>query len=252
MSNGKILFQGSSLIDGKPIVVIAIGLNNSSRNKKTGGMIQTYILRSDIAPIKAIQSGEDYSICGNCPKRGIATGTANEGRECYVTVGQGPTVVYKSFKRGAYPVAVESELASIGENRNVRLGTYGDPAAAPAYIWQLLVSKSAGHTGYTHQWRNASALKNLCMASADSESDAIEAHAKGWRTFRVALPTDAPKLAKESVCPASAEAGKKLTCETCMACSGANGRKGSIVIQAHGGFAVMANIKKRTELGISA
>ena len=48
----------------------------------------------------------------------------------------------------------------------------------------------------------------------------------------------------ESLCPASAEAGKKLTCEQCLACGGADGRKGSIYIPAHGGFAVMANVRK--------
>jgi len=49
----------------------------------------------------------------------------------------------------------------------------------------------------------------------------------------------------EAICPASAEAGKKLTCDRCLACDGTGSkRKGSIVIQAHGGTAVMSNVKK--------
>ena len=55
-------------------------------------------------------------------------------------------------------------------------------------------------------------------------------------------------MPNEVRCPASEEAGRKLTCEECKACGGADGRKSSIVIQAHGGFAVMANVKKRNEL----
>ena len=67
----------------------------------------------------------------------------------------------------------------------VRLGTYGDPAAVPASIWSDLVAYSDGHTGYTHQWRTSPGLRGLCMASVDSEEEAIEAWALGWRTFRV-------------------------------------------------------------------
>ena len=46
--NGAIIYRGPSLLDGKPIVVIAVGLNSSSKNRKTGNMLQTYILRDDI------------------------------------------------------------------------------------------------------------------------------------------------------------------------------------------------------------
>jgi cytochrome c len=81
------------------------------------------------------------------------------------------------------------------------------------------------------------------MASVTTEPDALVARLEGWRTFRVAMPGDKPKHEREAVCPASAEAGKKLTCELCLACHGtAKGVKGSIVIQAHGGFAVMSAI----------
>jgi hypothetical protein len=49
-------------------------------------------------------------------------------------------------------------------------------------------------------------------------------------------------LEGEILCPASEEAGKKLTCETCGACNGtATGRKSSIYIPLHGSSAVKAN-----------
>lgn len=65
---GYVLFEGPSAIDGAPVVVIAIV---KSTNVKTGNMIQTYILRADMSPLEAAGQGLDYSICGDCPHRGI-------------------------------------------------------------------------------------------------------------------------------------------------------------------------------------
>lgn len=252
MANGYILWEGASLLDGAPIVVIATGFAQKSSNRKTGGMIQTYILRRDVDPVAAVNSGRDASICGDCPHRGTSDGQRNSGRTCYVNVGQGALAVYRAYKRGTYPL-----WDGYGVNlRKVRLGTYGDPAAAPAHIWQSLLHGSTGHTGYTHQWRNPNAahLRSLCMASADSPADAVLAQSMGWRTFRVGMwgevERDRAGLT-ESLCPASEQAGKKLTCDTCLACDGAGtAKRGSIFIPAHGGTAVMANVKKRG-LGIA-
>lgn len=245
--NGAVLWSGASLLDGAPIVVIATGLASGSTNSKTGPMVQTYILRQDVAPTEAVRTGVDGSICGDCPHRGrtVTLGDAvrNVGRTCYVNVGQGPQAVWRTWERGGYPDQ-RGQLELVGAARVVRLGTYGDPAAVPAWVWGALVSKAVAHTGYTHQWRKSQALRSLCMASADSPEDAAEAQAAGWRTFRVALPCHPEKLPGEVTCPASAEAGRKLVCADCRACGGADGRKGSIVIQAHGGFAVMANVRK--------
>lgn len=260
-ANGAVLWRGASLIDGAPIVVIATGLASGSFNRKTGDMVQTYILRADISPVDAVRVGADVSICGKCPHRGkpgsavrkalhAESGMRADGphtaRTCYVNVGQGPLVVWRAWQRGRYPTAgTIADVAAIGARRIVRLGTYGDPAAVPVYVWQSLTRDAVGHTGYTHQWRRCDpALRALCMASADSVSDASDAQAAGWRTFRVAMPCDAPRLANEAVCLASKEAGHKLTCAQCLACAGANGRRGSIVIQAHGGFAVMAHVNR--------
>jgi hypothetical protein len=238
--NGVILYEGPSLLDGAPIVVIATGIASGSTNRKTGAMVQTYILRSNVEPTAAVASGGDKSICGDCRHRG----TRGKGRTCYVNVGQGPLGVYRAYRRGRYLSSSGFPLSDIGSGRIVRLGTYGDPAAVPHHIWHYLLLEAKGHTGYTHQWRTAHDLKGLCMASVDSENEATEAQSLGWRTFRVAMPTDLAKLPIESRCPASAEMGKKLVCSTCLACDGATGKRGSIVIQAHGGFAVMSNVRK--------
>lgn len=238
--NGAILYQGPSLLDGAPIVAIAVGLGSHSSNRKTGDMVQTYILRADVAPTEAVKTGQDSSICGQCPHRGNGDG---KGRTCYVNVVQAPNQIWKAYRRGSYPMI--ENISELGQKRIVRLGSYGDPAAVPVEIWRALTKNCVAHTGYTHQWRKSPELRELCMASADSVADAAEARLQGWRTFRVAMPCDPIKMPGESVCPASAAAGKKLTCEECRACGGANGRKGSIVIQAHGGFGVMHEIARK-------
>jgi hypothetical protein len=238
--NGVIVWEGASSLDGAPIVLLAVGLRSASSNSKTGAMVQTYILRSDLSPVAAVRSGADASICGNCPARGNGDGT---GRICYVQLQNAPTGIYKAYKRGSYPHMAGSEF----NGAMVRLGAYGDPAAVPVAVWRRVIATATAYTGYTHQWRRKPSLKALCMASVDDEREALEARALGWRTFRASLPGQAERLASEAICPASAEAGRKLTCETCLACSGTGGgRRGSIVIRAHGGAAVMANISKLT------
>lgn len=231
---GYVIYRGPSQLDGKPIVAMAL---TGSDNVKTGNMVQTYILADNGSlPSANVKSGADVSICGDCKHR-----PANGGA-CYVVVSQGPTVVSKQIALGKYPDAFALEsITALGVNRMVRLGTYGDPAAVPAHIWQALVKHSAGRTGYTHQWRNEalplgelSVLRDLVMASCDNPSERVAARIAGWRTFTVRLATDALAV-RESVCPASEEAGKKLQCVTCGLCNGAeSGRKGSIAIIVHG------------------
>lgn len=229
-ASGIVLWAGPSLLDGAPIVVIATGLADASANPKTGDMVQTWIMRQDRAPHVATQDGTDASVCGDCQHR-----PANGGA-CYVMVWRGPRSVWQAWTRGRYPTAEGLDaVADVGAGRMVRLGSYGDPAAVPAEVWQALVSRAKGHTGYTHQWRlpHADALRGLCMASADSSGERDEAQADGWRTFRVRT-ADQPLGPREVVCPASEEAGRKLDCAACRACGGADGRKGSVAIVVHG------------------
>ncbi len=235
--NGLILYTGPSLIDGAPIVVIATGLATGSANSKTGAMIQTFILTQSNEPHTALKLGEDYSICGDCPHRGNGKG---EARTCYVNLGHGPLAVYRCWKRGNYKRA--SGDFSAFEGRVVRFGTYGDPAAVPAKIWENIASVASGTTGYTHQWQTKPANTVHCMASVDSIEQAKLARDNGMRYFRVA--TDQTVLAGEVICPASEEAGKKVTCEQCQACNGLyKGRKSNIVIMAHGTGASKTNIQ---------
>ena len=227
---GYVIYRGPSVLDGAPIAVIAIV---KSSNRKTGDMVQTYILRSDIEPHKAIKSGEDSSICGNCRHR------PSKGGTCYVLTFQGPLSVYRAMQRGRYPDATPEEVARPIAGRMVRLGTYGDPMAAPFTVWRDLVQHASGRTGYSHQWDNPfisatqwRGVMDLCMASVDTGREAANASQTGLRYFRIRR-ADQPLGPREFVCPASHEAGKRLTCSTCGACNGGS-RGASPVIIAHG------------------
>jgi len=112
--NGFIIYRGPSMLDGQPIVCIATGFAKGSTNTKTGAMIQTWIMRDDIKPVDAIHSGEDKSICGDCPHRGVIVNGRNVKRPCYVAVWQAPRNVYETYKRGNYGTTVNSNLAALG------------------------------------------------------------------------------------------------------------------------------------------
>jgi hypothetical protein len=231
-----ILYEGASLLDGKPIVVIGIP---KSSNSKTGGMFQTIIMRSDIDPITASRLGEDFSVCGNCVHRGVPhtgkTGGAKK-RSCYVMLLM-VLSVYKKYKAGGYTkITGHTNIAYVGRDLIIRLGAYGDPAAVPSYIWESLLSEASGHTGYSHQANLAGAdyRPDLTMRSADTLEEARQAWANGERTFRVTANANDIVQGKEIVCPASEEAGKRTTCEQCKLCSGNTISAKSIVIMAHG------------------
>ena len=206
-----IIYNGPSLLDGKPIVVIA---TFSNRNTKTGAVVQTYILRSDINPLEASKTGEDYSICGNCIMRGEVTTDPErkqaKKRKCYVNLGQGVLIVYKSFLRGVYAMAnTKTGRNTLGRARFVRVGTYGDPAAVPAFIWEQLLSEADDWTAYSHQsgWR-----PDIAMQSADNKAQALEHWKAGRRTFRVIADLGELDKANEALCPASKEAGRRVQC----------------------------------------
>ena len=222
---GVILYDGSSVLDGEPIVVIA---TFNSKNVKTGNMIQTWILKSDVAPMEASSNGSDYSICGACPHRHYLNGS------CYVDQSRAPTMVYKAYKNNAYPTYDALLHAKYVKNRKLRLGAYGDPAAVPFSVWDDLISNTEldGHTGYTHQIRHTKfdiRILRYCMASADTPKQALAHQKLGARTFRVKT-VDAPMLPNEIECLSDS---KNLECLDCLLCSGNKAPK-NIVINVHG------------------
>lgn len=229
------VWQGPSLLDGKPIALLATRAGGAKHaNKKTGGMLQTYIIRTDLSPVEAIQQGQDGSVCGTC----LHSSKGNGGLgTCYVRVDTGPLQVYRAFRRGNYPLISLAESQNEARGQKVRLGTYGDPSAIPAIVWHTFLAGVAGQTGYTHDWKSerSAYLKAYVMASCDTLEEYQEATADGWRAFYV-VPKGHPLHVEGAfLCPASEEGGKKLTCVECLACDGTgHGRRASVFIPVHG------------------
>ena len=185
-------------------------------------MYQVWIVRQDQKPADALQSGDDVSVCGDCPLRRSV---------CYVSIVHAPRAVYEAYKLGSYH---HMRPADVPTDKPIRLGAYGDPGAVPMSVWRALPTV-AGRTGYTHQWRKRPALKRLVMASVETTAQAKQAHAAGWRTFRTTRPGD-PLMPGEISCPASAEAGKRTTCADCGLCDGSQGpndQRANIAINVH-------------------
>jgi len=257
---GYIAYEGPSRIDGKPIVCIVTGVGDRkadrSKNEKTGPMAQSWILRSDISPLDAISSGEDESICGSCPLRGIiekmkGAEPINRLRPCYVTVRNAPRQIYEAYHRGLYTPLEDATWRT----QATRLGSYGDPAAMPYKVSVDLIRRGNGkNTGYTHQHsdRRFRPMRKLVMASVHTVDQALKAQSEGWRTFRTMQAGDT-LMDNEILCPASKEAGYRLTCETCKACSGtgvslSRHKAVNVALYAHGSKAVLSSYKKIMEL----
>jgi hypothetical protein len=234
-----VLYRGPSQLDGKRIVLVLTGLARRTRNRKTGAMLQTWILRERQDPVRAAHTGADASICGACPLRP----SRNTSRRCYVNLGQAPLAIHAAFRRGAYPrAAAAASIAAAAAGHAVRLGSYGDPAAVPTWIWTALVSHASSWTGYTHQWARAdfdARLLDLCMASVETDAEIAELEARhpGARYFRI-RPPGSPLARGEMQCPASAEAGHRLGCAECRACAGRSKPGRSVSITAHGAVAL--------------
>ena len=220
-----IVWEGVSALDNvTPIVVLA---SFESANVKTGNMVQTWILRADVAPNQAIAEGQDMAVCGPCPHRGKASGGSGA---CYVNP-RTPASVWRAFSRGNVRALDLSAFAG----RKVRFGAYGDPAAVPFEVWESIAAVADGVTGYTHQWKSCDErFARVCMASCDSIDEYLVARRKGYRGFVVRAMGEAKPQGLVQ-CPATAGKDNKVTCLTCMQCGGTdNGRKASISIEVHG------------------
>lgn len=248
---GFVVYEGPSELDGSPIVVIVNRIFTASNNAKTGDIVQTFIIRSDVSPLDALKTGQDEAVCGDCEHRPYLVKRGNGKAPCYVNVGRSVMSVYGAYKRGSYVKATPEQVSRYLADRVLRLGTYGDPFAAPHAVWLPMVQAAARRVGYTHQWQNpkfdADLWGPMVMASADTVLQRVKANAMGLRTFRVGFADELDKVAGEAVCPASAEAGRKTTCADCRLCGGTSIKAKDIVIRDHA-----VGFKARTVFTINA
>ena len=238
-ASGVVLWSGLSRItsgakSGARIVAVATFKTSNRKTGKgdarrtLGALAQTWILLESVSPVEAVRRAMDVHICGACVHRGNAK--AGRRRSCYVNVGQAPAAVWKAYKAGRYATEWTPEMF---RGVKIRLGAYGDPAAVPAHIWADVLRYSAGHTGYSHQWRNPRLRDVLqwCQASTDSADDVARVRAlpvigQTAGSFRV-LRDGESLLPGEFYCPS--ETG--VTCAECMACDGSGAL---VAISAHG------------------
>lgn len=223
MNNGFVIHEDQHR------VVIATGFSTRSDNRKTGDMIQIWILVKLVDPVQAIKEGLDRLICGSCVHRGNGDGS---GRSCYVNVGQAPLGIWRAWRAGKYPTL---QFMDCFAGRKVRFGAYGDPTHIPLSLALAIAGVSSGWTGYTHQWRKPSlqGWRQILMASVDSVAELVIARSLGWSTFRVTSDTD--HEATETLCASDRDG---TPCVDCLACAGVRGGLRSIHIPVHGSGAV--------------
>ena len=240
LKNSYVVWEGASLIDGSPIVLILTGFVNYTSNRKTGRVLQSWVIKQNVLPTEAAKKGFDKAICGDCPMKLSRLGS------CYVNLAV-TNNIYRKYETGAYPYFSKNEIEVLKRYRYpLRIGSYGDPTAVPFDVWEPIISASEKHTGYTHQW-----FRNDCdkrwqkylMASVHSESEARIAQSQGWRTFRIIVP-QAPLLENEILCRHTEN--DIMKCEFCMLCDG-NSSKPNIADKVHGLKWKVSNFVKYSE-----
>lgn len=231
--------NGAKVWENSKIFFALTSLNGKSENGKTSGTVQSWILAKGEKPSEAVKSGKDKLICGDCPMRG----DKGKNRGCYVVPFMGPNAVYAAADQYCGEVT-KSDLT-------LRFGSYGDPAMVPFRVIERLAKKFKNSLGYTHQWRDPRVKKyaKYLMASVESPEGKKQANETGFRTFRV-MPAGAKLEADEILCPASKEAGFKLTCAQCGLCNGnRTGRKNNVAIYAHGSPVAAGRISNQIAQG---
>ena len=218
-----IIYDGPSMLNGKPIVAILTNINNPSVNTKTGDMAQATIMPKGIKPSDAVKTGEDDAVCGDCNRR-PSTAKANGLKPCYVNP-RAPNSIHRAYERGSYSTGIPEQL-----RKPMRLGMWGDPADMPYEIAKGLADSAPKHTGYTHRWRDFPEFSSICMASVDTEAQRLEANALGFRTYRV-RDVGAPLMDGEIACPES-DKSRNIQCADCGLCAGMAVKAKDISIEA--------------------
>lgn len=208
-------------------VVIA---TKNSGNRKTGAMIQIWVLDSTMHPVESRRTGRDAANqCQGCP---LAT---NQG--CYVSP-MAISSIYGAWRRGSYtPLHMDSpDWEDFFRGEAVRFGAYGNPSKLPLPMVDSIVRLARRHTGYFHDWHlmlpdRARAYGKYFMASTEP-SNTEAALALGLRVFQT-MPEGSPAPSGLLECLADS---KGLSCQQCGLCDGTYRSRPlpSIYIRVHG------------------
>ena len=116
------------------------------------------------------------------------------------------------------------EFCKTYEVNLLRFGSYGEGISMTLNVIEDLISISKNYNSYTHQWhlKSVQPYKERFMASCDNPIEEKIAQDMGWKTFTIGGNSGIN-------CPASKEAGKKTTCNSCALCGGVKG-KGNVSI----------------------
>lgn len=236
------IWQGPSAYNGEEIACILTNTNGSSKNPKTGPMIQSWILPVKMDPKDAIQKNNgDACCCGDCPLKPSKAGFKKYD-SCYVgrRVFQAPRNVWLgSIKR---PVELDKGIISLVQSSHqIRYGSYGDIAMIPKDIFEIIHTsvlkdrKVKTHTAYTHQHKKAFAYwtRRYAMASIENKCDGQLFRSFGWRTFRVASKDNLELDKDEIICPNITRGTQCIDCGLCDGKRHDNDNRKSIIIPAH-------------------
>ena len=206
------IYDGPSAYTGKRIRAYL-----RPHESKTGPVMGLTVIPAGLGFWQSIRAGSDVDSCGACPHR---SKTSGGNGSCYTANGSHVGVSIDRWVADAHdlPVIPLASLRRLLRRQTLRSAVYGDAGALPEKFVSELVECFSDTLGYTHAWRTRPDLMRSHVASVDSEDEAREAWAMGWRTFRVADPGSEVVRGHEFSCPASAERGKRLTCDECMAC----------------------------------
>lgn len=218
---------------------VAIQFQYTSTNSKVGDSVQVWVV-----PFNWITQGkqamdDDSAACMDCPHSKRANKT------CYVRKGMAEmglkskiASLHSKFLGGEIRFLDASDIAEEEtekcRGKFVRFGAYGEPVLLGEESVRAIVNAASNFTGYTHQWMHEEYAwaSRFFMASVENEALSTKAQSKGWRTFRVMSKQDVTSNV-EVMCPASKEAGKKVTCNVCGLCKGTSSKAKSISIYKH-------------------
>lgn len=208
----------SCFVEYHSFYLVLTGLKLNSQNRKTGAMIQTYLIDKETIDEKSVFGSK----CGLCPMVD----------KCYVS--RDKLTVRRLLKQGKYTQVTFNQMIELIKDKPIRLGTYGDPSIIPLSDLETIVSNTSMHTGYTHFYNEIPLqYSRYFMASVETLKDELYAQSLGYRTFRVLLKGSTQYKTSDHILECLNETHDK-TCLECKLCNGnLKGNKKNIYIKEH-------------------